>query len=120
MEYACKQVGEYKPDKLIAGNTHPIDTKGITLSMGSGTYLRGTLINRQGTICNIQIVEEEEVLDQPIGILTDDINLSETDVTKVVIYISGEFRASEIIVGDDVTIDDFERDLRILGIFLKW
>lgn len=116
---AVRFVEEYNPDNLIAGNTHPQDTKAVVLAAGTGTYLRGTLINSLGSICNSTLVEEEKVLDQPVGILTDDVTLSEYGTTNALMYISGDFRASEIIVGADVEVADFERESRMLGMFLK-
>ncbi|QEH68695.1 hypothetical protein [Cellulosilyticum sp. WCF-2] len=112
---AFSQVDEYIPDNLIAGNTHPIDTKGFDLAVGTGTLVRGTLINKDGAICN----KVGDVIDQPRGILANDATLSSTTITPSLIYISGDFRASEIIVGADVKVADFERELRMLGMFLK-
>lgn len=112
---AFNDVGTFTPDKLIAGNTHPIDTKAVEIATGKATYKRGTLINSNGTICN----KSGETLDTPVGILCDDVTQSSSETTKTVMYICGDFKASEIIVGADVKVANFEMELQKLGIFLK-
>lgn len=119
MKQACKTIGEYIPDNLIANSIHPIDVKAVQIAAGTEIYRRGTLINDKGTICNGSMVEDKKVLDVPIGILCEDVEQVSSETTASVIYISGAFNESEIIVGDDVTITDFEIELRKRGIFLK-
>ncbi|MDA3732381.1 hypothetical protein PBV87_12870 [Niameybacter massiliensis] len=109
---AFQKVGEFTPDKLIAGNTHPIDTKGVEIATGSGVLVRGTLINATGTMCTA-------TSDVPVGILCDDVTQNSSGTTAALMYISGDFKASEITVGDDVTVTSFELELQKLGIFLK-
>lgn len=109
---AFSQVDEFKPDNLIAGNTHPIDVKAVAIATGSATLKRGTLINATGAMCTAKA-------DVPVGILTDEVVQSGTGTTNAVMYISGDFKASEIIVGSSVTVVDFELELQKLGIFLK-
>ena len=116
---AFTQVGEFTPDKLIAGNTHPLDVKAITLATGTGTLKRGTLINSSGAICNKTNSDGSDVFDTPVAILCDDTEISATGTVKATGYICGDFKADQIIVGDDVTIADFETELQKLGIFLK-
>lgn len=132
MRKAFQNIGEFIPDKLIAGNYHPIDVKAVELAAGTGILKRGTLISSAGAICSAKT-------DVPIGILCDDTELGE-EAINAVIYICGDFKASEIIVGtnttskaktaDDTTSDtttetteltakDFELELQKLGIFLK-
>ncbi len=116
---AFTQVGEFTPDKLIAGNTHPLDVRAVTLATGTGTLKRGTLINSEGAICNKTSGGSGDVLDTPVAILCDDVELSSTETVKATGYICGDFKADQIIVGEDVTIADFETELQKLGIFLK-
>lgn len=116
---AFSQVDEFTPDKLIAGNTHPMDTKAVAIAKGSATLKRGTLINKSGGICNQTGASGSEVLDTPVGILCDDVTQSASATTDTLMYISGDFKASEIIVGADVEVADFELELQKLGIFLK-
>ena len=109
---AFQQVGEFTPDKLIAGNTHPIDTKAVEIATGSATLKRGTLINATGAMCSAN----EDV---PVGILCDDVTQVSSGTTDTVMYISGDFKASEIIVGESTTVENFALELQKLGIFLK-
>ena len=39
-----EQIGEFKPDSLIAGNSFPIMKEGIGLKAGQGILKRGSLI----------------------------------------------------------------------------
>lgn len=116
---AYQQIGEFTPDKLVAGNTHPIDVKAVEIASGSATYKRGTLINSEGTICSKTGSSGSEVLDTPVGILCDEVTQVSSGTTAAVMYICGDFKASEIIVADGVTVADFEFELQKLGIFLK-
>lgn len=116
---AFSDAGTFTPDKLIAGNTHPIDTKAVAIATGSATLKRGTLLNKSGGICNQTGTSGSEVLDTPIGILCDDVTQSASATTDALMYICGDFKASEIIVGADVEVADFELELQKLGIFLK-
>lgn len=227
---AFSTVGTFTPDKLIAGNTHPIDTKAVALATGTETLLRGTLINSSGAKCNATyadgtegtfvitigtafvndevvtiagteytcktsptagsdfefavgassttqatalkdlltlnnaitdtfslatstntitltqkiagvgtkptLVEEAatgaaaiaagtagargtKAIDTPVGILCDSTLLDASSTTESLMFICGDFKASEITVGADVTIADFELELQKLGIFLK-
>lgn len=109
---AFTTVGEFNPDKLVAGNTHPIDTKAVEIAAGTATYARGTLINSNGEICSANS-------DVPVGILCDEVEQVATGTTNTVMYICGDFKASEIIVDAAVQVEDFEQELQKLGIFLK-
>ena len=41
-----EQIGEFKPDSLIAGNEFPIMKEGIGLKAGQGVLKRGSLITK--------------------------------------------------------------------------
>lgn len=109
---AFQQVGEFTPDKLIAGNTHPIDIKAIEIATGSDVLVRGTLINATGSMCIA-------TSDVPVGILCDSVTQNSSGTTSALMYISGDFKASELRVGSEVTVENFELELQKLGIFLK-
>ena len=227
---AFSTVGTFTPDNLVAGNTHPIDTKAVVLATGTETLLRGTLINSNGAKCNATYVDGTEgtfvitigtafvndealtiagteytcktsptagsdfefavgtssttqaaalkdllalnnaitdtfslatstntitltqkvagvgaqptfveeattgvasiaagvtgvrdtkTLDTPVGILCDSTLLDASSTTDSLMFICGDFKATEITVGADVVIADFELELQKLGIFLK-
>lgn len=111
MNYASKEIETYSPDNLIADSIHPIDTKAVSITTGSETFERGTLINAAGTMCSAN----EDV---PIGILCESVTQSESE-TPSLIYISGSFNADAVIVGSATSVANFETKLRELGIYLK-
>ena len=120
---AYKQVGSVELDNLIAGNRVPLITRKVTLAAGTGTLVRGSVINVAGTLANKKIEGSNEnavdKFDSVDGILVDDTELSDSSTTDAVIYISGEFNLKFMTVGDDVEVTDFVRELRTLGIFVK-
>lgn len=130
MRQMFREIGEFTPDKLIAGNVHPIDTRAVVLMAGTGVLKRGTLISSTGEICSSKT-------DIPIGILCDDVELGEK-LIETVMYVCGDFKASEVIVASTttetqtvegvetttetetgLTANDFALELQKLGIFLK-
>lgn len=118
-EQAFKKIGEVELDNLIAGNRVPLITRKITLAAGTGTLARGSVISIEGKLANSTTAESTTTLDSVDGILTDDVDLSSTETTGAVIYVSGEFNRKFMTVGADVEVNDFERELRTLGIFVK-
>lgn len=120
---AFNKVGEFTPDNLIAGNQVPLLTKAIELEVGTGSLKRGAVISVSGKLANSTSTGTEpnitEIFDKVDGILTDDVELNETVKTNATIYISGEFNSSFMTTGADVTVVDFERELRTLGIYVK-
>lgn len=112
MQNAVNKIGEFQPDNLIGGNTHPQDVKAVNLVAGTGILKRGTLLNKFGVMCSSSD-------DVPVGILCDDVELDADNPIDTVMYISGDFRANEIIVGEGLSSFDFELELQKLGIFLK-
>ncbi|MHC1683691.1 MAG: hypothetical protein AB6733_12155 [Clostridiaceae bacterium] len=120
---AFNQVGTFTPDNLIAGNQVPLLTKAVELAIGTGTLKRGSVITIAGTLANSTTTGVEPDIittyDSVDGILTDDITLNESTKTNATIYISGEFNSTFMTTGEDTTVDDFERELRTLGIYVK-
>lgn len=120
---AFNKVGEFIPDNLIAGNQVQLLTKAIELEVGTGTLKRGSVISVAGKLANsISTGTEPNITityDKVDGILTDDVELNESVKTNATIYISGEFNSNFMVVGADVIVTDFERELRTLGIYVK-
>ena len=80
-----EQIGEFKPDSLIAGNEFPIMKEGIGLKAGYGVLKRGSLIMKgtdnagyvAGTVVEVKKGEGESATTSNMemkvfGILTDD------------------------------------------------
>ena len=112
MDKASQVIGVMVPDKLIADNIHPFDTKAVEIATGSSTYVRGTLINATGAMCTSNT-------DVPVGILCETVTQDASATTPATVYISGSFTESEITVGSSVTVSDFATALQNLGIFIK-
>ncbi|KZL88707.1 hypothetical protein [Clostridium magnum] len=123
MSQAFSQIGTFTPDNLIAGNQVPLLTKAIELEIGTGTLKRGSLISIAGKLANSTTtgVEPDTTTTYDIveGILTDDVTLSSSSKTNATVYISGEFNSTYMTTGVDTTVSDFERELRMLGIYVK-
>lgn len=113
MNKAFTSIGTMEVDNLIAGNSIPTLTEGISLAIGGGKLSRGTLISTEGKIM------DDTTVDKVQGILTDDVELSSTGTTDATIYIAGEFNSAYVTVGADVTVANFKRECRTLGIFIK-
>ncbi len=131
-----EQIGEFKPDSLIAGNEFPILTAGIGLKAGYGLLRRGTLVMKgsdkagyaAGTVPQVTEGEGENAVttDMEIkvfGILTDDFDTG-TDKTAdnipATAYQTGMFnRAAIIIAGEGGSAEDYEDDLKQAGLYLR-
>lgn len=120
-----EQIGEFKPDSLIAGNDIPITKEGIGLKAGQGVLKRGSLImkgiDKAGYIAGAAAESAGEMA--VFGILTDDTDTgtdASADNIPVVCYQTGEYnRAAVIVAGEGATAETYENDMRKAGIFLR-
>lgn len=131
-----EQIGEFKPDSLIAGNSFPIMKEGIGLKAGQGILKRGSLIIKcadgagyiAGTVVTVTTGEgasatTETAKMKVFGILTDDCDTG-TDVSAdnipVVCYQTGEMNREAVIVsGEGATVETYESDMKKVGIYLR-
>ncbi len=131
-----EQIGEFKPDSLIAGNSFPIMKEGIGLKAGQGILKRGSLIMKcadgagyiAGTVVTVTTGEgasatTETAKMKVFGILTDDCDTG-TDVSAdnipVVCYQTGEMNREAVIVsGEGATVETYESDMKKVGIYLR-
>ena len=131
-----EQIGEFKPDSLIAGNNFPIMKEGIGLKAGQGILKRGSLIMKcadgagyiAGTVVTVTTGEgasatTETAKMKVFGILTDDCDTG-TDVSAdnipVVCYQTGEMNREAVIVsGEGATVETYESDMKKVGIYLR-
>lgn len=112
--------GSSTSDNLIAGTTHPIDVKGITVLTGQGVLKRGTVLgiiteSGKGKKVDSGASDGSQSAD---CILADDIDTTSGDVVTSA-YISGEFNRGALIFGGTDTAAKHEATLRQNGIFLK-
>lgn len=105
-------------DNLFAGNVMPVITDSVTLKGGS-VYLRGMVVGLDGT-GKASIVDSTKAdgTESPYGIVTDNIDATDGDVSAV-LYLTGEFNADALIFKDTDTIEKFKTKLRNIGIFAK-
>lgn len=120
-----EQIGEFKPDSLIAGNDIPITKEGIGLKAGQGVLKRGSLImkgtDKAGYIAGAAAESAGEMA--VFGILTDDTDTgtdASADNIPAVCYQTGEYNREAVIVsGEGATVETYENDMRKAGIFLR-
>jgi hypothetical protein len=115
-----EQIGEYNPINLIAGNQVPLLTEGVILATGGDVLKAGTVIALLTTDSTGKVVDgtKEDGTENPYGILTEDVSLSETETTKATVYVSGYFNADALIFGGTDTAATHKATLRTLGIYL--
>lgn len=120
MEKLVQKADEFNYDELIYDTKMPITTKGITLSIGQGVLVRGTVLGitdaGEAVAVDSTAVDGSQAAD---CILTDDID---TDVAEPIVwtaYASGRFNRKVLVFGGTDTAEDHEKTLRELGIYLK-
>lgn len=128
-----EQIGEFKPDSLIASADFPILKEGIGLKAGQGLLKRGSLIikaDNAGYIAGTtrttgsgETEKTEELTGKIFGILTDDMDTGDDDSKDNIpatCYQTGIFNRDAVIVtGEDATIDKYEDDMRDVSLFLR-
>ena len=128
-----EQIGEFKPDSLIASADFPILKEGIGLKAGQGLLKRGSLIikaDNAGYIAGTtrttgsgETEKMEELTGKIFGILTDDMDTGDDnskDNIPATCYQTGIFNRDAVIVtGEDATIDKYEDDMRDVSLFLR-
>lgn len=128
-----EQIGEFKPDSLIAGNEFPIMKEGIGLKAGQGVLKRGSLItkgtDKAGYIAGSAAAAAGEGAEtsgadmKVFGILTDDCDTgtdTSADNIPAVCYQTGEFnRAAVIVSGEGAAVENYEDDMKCVGIYLR-
>ncbi|MGN0902880.1 MAG: head decoration protein [Succinivibrio sp.] len=101
-------------DKLFAGLNHD-EIKTMPVVVISGQKLeRGALVKMVDGKVTAVTVKTDGVF----GIITDTVDASESDAEGVV-YVTGDFNKAAIVLGDDLNVDDFIKQCREVGIFLR-
>lgn len=130
-----EQIGEFKPDSLIAGNEFPILKEGIGLKAGQGVLNRGSLIMKcadgagyiAGSAVTVTTGEGDEAETSAakmtvFGILTDDCDTgtdASADNIPAVCYQTGEYNRKAVIVSKDSEVETYEDDMKVVGIYLR-
>lgn len=122
-EILFKNEVEFKPDSLIVSAQVGLVVKGAKLAPKQGILKRGTLIGQAADkLFYITGKEISEVAVGVTGILTDDTDTGDTSATVPVIttqYVTGVFNKDALYVDETVDLEDYEAELRKLGIFLQ-
>lgn len=116
-----KKVGEFTPDKLIAGNELPILTEEIKLAKAQGVVKRGTvvgIVTTDGTAKPVDSAQSDGT-QLPYAILTDDVDTAGAADVVTTAYTTGLFNASALIFGGSDDVSKHKLELRKLGIHLK-
>ncbi|MBV4427175.1 hypothetical protein [Clostridium tyrobutyricum] len=108
---------EFSPENIFAGNVMPVVTEKAVVALNQNVA-KLSIVEKdaQG---NIVIPSGEEINpENAYGIASE--GVATTDETKnIVIYMTGEFKGTSIIVPEGKTIEDYRVSLRKLGIFIK-
>ena len=117
MSLLSRQAYAMEKDRLVYDTKHPIDASAVRVTVPAGTC--GVIRRGQVLDCTdgVYSVHAEGGAASAIAAEDTEYALDETEVT-VVSYISGSFRAGEVIADPELTDGDTEV-LRGKGIYLK-
>lgn len=112
-------------DKLFAGlNRDEIKTMPVVVASGQNLE-RGALVKMVGgkvtavdSTTTGEAPNEVTTFSEVFGIMTDAVNASDGDADGVV-YVTGDFNKAAIVLGEGLTADDFVKQCREVGIFLR-
>lgn len=113
------KIGSFEPEKLFAGNEPAALVRGGTIAKGAAetTYKRGTLMEKDSS--GKLHIRGTANANSPDCVLTDDVTVGTAADENVTVYISGYFNEEALIVAEDYTITETDRDvLRTKGILL--
>ncbi|MGB8452738.1 MAG: hypothetical protein WCD89_10425 [Anaerocolumna sp.] len=122
-EVLFQNESEFKPDSLIASMKISLITKGAKLAPKQGMLKRGSLIGEAADgLFYLTGKQVSGVATGVSGVLTDDTNTGDSTATEPVIttqYITGDFNKNALCIDETVDLEDYEAELRKLGIFMQ-
>lgn len=112
-------------DKLFAGlNRDEIKTMPVVVASGQNLE-RGALVKMvDGKVTAVdstttgEAPNEVTTFSDVFGIITDAVDASDGDADGVV-YVTGDFNKAAIVLGEGLTADNFVKQCREVGIFLR-
>lgn len=112
-------LGESKPDNLVAGFRFPLTHKGVELAAGQGVVKRGTVLGIDKTTGEARPVDSSKTdgTNEPDCILAETMDTAGGAV-KAVAYITGYFFRSGLFFGGTDTYEKHEKEMRRLGMHL--
>lgn len=119
MRNLMSNLGESKPDNLVAGFRFPLTVKGVALASGQGILERGTVLGIDTTTGEARPVKStaSDGSNEPDCILAETMDTS-SGAVKAVAYITGYFFRSGLFFGGSDTYEKHEKELRRLGMYL--
>ncbi|WP_404427297.1 hypothetical protein LG296_01635 [Ureibacillus chungkukjangi] len=111
-------VGTFEYENLIA-NSFPVQTGIIEVASGQGILSRGSVLgtNTEGSVILVGGAVEAKaqfVVAEPVD-TTEELG----GTISVVVYVSGAFNRSALIIDGEGSIDEHEESLKSFGIYLK-
>ncbi len=113
-------------DELFAGlNRDEIKTFPVTVASGQNLK-RGALVKmvdgKVSAVGSTSVAESGSgsavAFDEVFGIMTDDVNASAGDADGVV-YVTGDFNKDAIVLAEGLSVSNFIKQARDVGIFLR-
>ena len=116
-------IAEVNYDHLVYSNDKEIITSGVIIASGQGELKRGTALAKNSdnkmVILGTKVAEQEDQFYEADCILCDDVDATSSDVDTVA-YISGHFNKDALILAQDYTITEKDKDtFRAKGIVLS-
>ena len=109
---------EFNYNPIIADTSFPLQTATVAVKANQGVLLAGSVLGKTDT-GEVVFVGGATAATAEF-ILTDDLDTETTDATvNAVVYVSGAFIRSNLVVDGAGTIDDHEADLKKNGLYLK-
>ena len=115
-----ESIGSVEYDKLFAGMLpQPIVKPGVIRKLDeAATLKRGTLLAKSTSDNKLVVFGSEEGATADC-VLCDDIEVGTSDDENVAVYVTGDFNEDALIIAEDATIAETDRDeLRKKGILL--
>lgn len=84
----------------------------------SGEVKRGAIVDASGAVVKKTTADNVDTYSEPYAILAEDVDTTSAAV-EAAVYLTGEFNASALSVASGVTVSDFKKSARKVGIFIK-
>lgn len=109
---------EFNYNPIIADTSFPLQTATVAVKANQDVLLAGSVLGKSAT-GDILLVGGTTAAEAEF-ILADDLDTTTTDATvNAVVYVSGAFIRSNLVIDGAGSIDDHEADLKKNGLYLK-
>ena len=112
------ELGRATRDGLIAGD-YPLKTEAIIIT-GPADFKRGDVVGRTiGGAFALTDSAQSNGLQNPIGIISDDVVVETGETATAVIYVKGEFSERFLQFGGTDTADTHRRHMTEIGLMIR-